>query len=82
MFIEENVMSRCLVQPPRFYLTLITDIAMVLAGYIMPGLGNTQYWLPIKDQVSYVGIVPRTKQTVVRIHSRRMGTFLSTVTTY
>lgn len=63
IFIEENEMARCLVQTPGFYLTSIPGIAIVFAGHIMAELGNPDYWLPMKNQVSYAGIVPRTKQT-------------------
>jgi len=63
VFIEENEMARCLVQTPGFYLTSIPGIAIVLAGHIMAELGNPDHWLPLKNQVSYAGIVPRTKQT-------------------
>ncbi len=56
-------MARCLVQTPGFYLTSITGIGVVLASCIVAELGDPDHWLPLKNQASYAGIVPRTKQT-------------------
>jgi transposase len=63
IFVEENELARCLVQTPGFYLTSIPGIAIILAGCIVAELGNPADWLPLKNQVSYAGIVPRSKQT-------------------
>lgn len=60
---EEDIMARNLVCVPGIYILSIPGLGLILTATIVAEFGDPIKWLPVKNLISYGGIIPNTKQT-------------------